>query len=29
MTLSDPYTRFQGHAISDAEYLKNDTILQT
>ena len=26
MTLNDPYTRFQGHAIVDAEYLSNGTI---
>ena len=26
MTLNDPYPRFQGHAIFDAEYLRNGTI---
>ena len=26
MTLSDPYLRFQGHAIFDADYLRNGTI---
>jgi len=25
MTLKDPYPQFQGHAIFDAEYLRNDT----
>ena len=25
LTLNDPYPRFQGHAIFDAEYLRNDT----
>jgi len=26
MTLNDPYSRFQGHSIFDAEYLRNGTI---
>jgi len=26
MTLNDPYPRFQGHAIFDAEYLINGTM---
>jgi len=26
MTLNDPCPRFEGHAISDAEYLRNGTI---
>jgi len=26
MTLNDPYSRFQGYAIFDAEYLRNGTI---
>jgi len=29
MTLNDLYPQFQGHAFFDAEYLTNDTPLQT